>query len=128
MVSLELENGADFLMLTLFEAELMLDSGDWYLKDKLNLDGSELISDIRKKLALKEFDMINSYLTSYPIDAKEQLGEGIYYERRTSENQELDVDKSIREQFNKFRVCDNKNYPAYFFINEKKYVIKIYKG
>ncbi|MCX6077364.1 MAG: methionyl-tRNA formyltransferase [Campylobacterales bacterium] len=125
--SWEIENGANFLTLTLFEAKLELDSGDWYLKVQIDLNASELINDIRKILALNEFEMIKKYLSMYPIPSKQQIGIETFYQKRTSKNQELDIDKSIKEQFNLLRICDNENYPAHFYINNKKYIIKIYK-
>ena len=39
---------------------------------------------------------------------------------------ELNVSKTIKEQFNLLRVCDNERYPAFFYLNNKKYIIKIY--
>jgi len=123
--SWEIENGAEFLTLTLFEAEEELDSGAWYLKKKIKLNGSELIDDIRETIALNEFDLINEYLSSYPMRFKKQSGIETFYKKRTIKNQELDINKTILEQFNLLRVCDNENYPAHFFINGKKYIFKI---
>ncbi len=129
--SWEVESGANKLTLTLFEAKLELDSGDWYLKDNINLDGTELIDDIRKLLALKEFDMIGEFLTQYPIQPKNQTGQESFYQKRTINNQEININKSILEQFNLLRVCDNDNYPAYFYIKIdgkiQKYIINIFK-
>lgn len=129
--SWEVENGAKSLTLTLFEAELSLDSGPWYVKDTIELDGFELINDIRKLLAIKEFEMIDQYLNKYPMKPNKQVGEESFYEKRTSKNQELDIDKTIKEQFDKLRVCDNENYSAHFFIDmgggrKQKYILKIY--
>jgi len=129
--SWEVESGVNKLSLTLFEAKLELDSGEWYFKDNILLQGTELIDDVRKLLALKEFEMINKYLTEYPLKTKKQIGEETYYNKRTSKNQELDINKSIHEQFNLLRVCDNENYPAHFYLsddeNEYKYTVKIYR-
>jgi len=123
--SWEIENGAEFLTLTLFEAKLELDSGDWYIKKRINLTGNELIDKIRNLLALTEFDMIEDYLNKYPVKSKKQNGIETYYKKRTSENQLLNIKKTIEEQFNKLRVCDNNNYPGYFYKNGKKYILKI---
>jgi hypothetical protein len=39
----------------------------------------------------------------------------------------LNLDLTLREQFNLLRVVDNERYPAYFELNGIKYVIKINK-
>jgi len=127
-ISYQIEEGKNKIPITLFEADEKLDSGDWYLKDFIVLDGSELIDEIRKKQALKTIEMIERYLLNYPIKANKQIGKESFYQKRTPKNQELDINKTIKEQFNKLRVCDNKRYPAHFYINGKKYILKIYKG
>ena len=47
--------------------------------------------------------------------------------RVTSEGSELDINKSIKSQFNMLRVVDNERYPAFFSHKKKKYIIKIYE-
>ena len=46
-VSWQVERGVNDIPITLFEAAEKLDSGDWYLRDVINLQGHELINDIR---------------------------------------------------------------------------------
>lgn len=125
--SWDVENGSEKIILTLFEAVLELDAGDWYLKDHIKLQGTELIDEIRELLAKKEFEMINEFLNKYPMSSKEQVGTVTFNEKRTSKNQELNINYSINEQFNKLRVCDNENYPAYFYKNGKKFILKIFE-
>ena len=124
-LSYQVERGLNSIPVTLFEADVQLDSGKWYIKDFIELNGTELINEIRNKQALKSFDMIKEYLTKYPVKAIEQTGTVTHYQKRTSKNQELDINNAIKEQFNLLRVCDNDNYPAYFFIDNKKYILKI---
>ena len=37
------------------------------------------------------------------------------------------MSKSIDEQFNLLRVCDNERYPAFFYKDGVKYILKINK-
>jgi len=124
-LSYQIEHGVNNIPITLFEADIQLDSGKWYIKDLIKLNGTELINEIRKKQALKSFDMIKEYLIKYPMKTIEQIGTSTYYKKRISKNQELDINKTIKEQFNLLRVCDNNNYPAHLFIDNKKYILKI---
>lgn len=47
-------------------------------------------------------------------------GEESFYSRRMLKDSELDVNKSIREQFNLLRVADNNKYSAFFSYKWKK--------
>ena len=52
---------------------------------------------------------------------------GLFYSKRNKKSNELDVNKSIEEQFNLLRVVDNERYPAHFNLNGHTYVLKIEK-
>jgi len=43
----------------------------------------------------------------------------------TLNDSRLDIDRSIKEQFNLLRVVGNEEYPAFFEINGHKYLLKI---
>ena len=118
--------GKDIIPITLFEASKEVDSGDIYLKDNIRLDGTELNDDIKKKQGLKTIEMICKYVHNQN-KGKKQFGEATFYKKRTISDIELDINKSINDQFNLLRVVDNERYPAFFRISGKKYIIKIYK-
>lgn len=124
----QVEQGKNEIILTLFEAVAALDSGSWYLKDKIHLSGNELIDDMRKIIARTENKLIRQYLMQYPCEYIVQEGRETFFKKRTAANQELDLSLSIQAQFNKLRVCDNERYPAHFCINGNEYVLKIYKA
>ena len=70
--------------------------------------------------------MILDYLESYPEnDSYEQEGRATYYKRRTNQDSELDIEKTIKSQFNLLRIVDNKHYPAFFIYKSKKYILRI---
>ena len=54
------------------------------------------------------------------------IGKGTYYKRRLPEDSEIDIEKSIKKNFNLLRVVDNEKYPAFFYYKGKKFIIKIY--
>tara|TARA_B100000963_G_scaffold210008_1_gene182957 strand:- start:15167 stop:15796 length:630 start_codon:yes stop_codon:yes gene_type:complete len=119
--------GQNQIPITLFEASSDVDSGDSYFKDKIFLDGNELIDEIRSKLAEKIEIMIFRFLSNKRIKPVSQSGHPTFYGRRTPKDSQLDVNKTIAEQFNLLRVCDNKRYPAYFEYMGNKYILKIFK-
>ena len=59
------------------------------------------------------------------VSGKPQEGVATYYERRTPKDSELDINRSIKDQFNLLRIVDNERYPAFFYIGDKKYKISI---
>jgi methionyl-tRNA formyltransferase len=120
--------GKNEIPVTLFEAVDKVDAGKVYLRDMLTLKGDELIDEMRHLLALKTNELVLKFVKQYPyIEGIEQEGEPTYYSRRLPENSELDISKSIEEQINLLRVCDNERYPAYFRYQGVTYILKIEK-
>ncbi|MCR5265678.1 MAG: methionyl-tRNA formyltransferase [Cyanobacteria bacterium RUI128] len=126
--SWQILEGKNEIPITLFEAVKEMDAGDYYVKDVLKLDGSELIDEWQEKLGQKIVDMCLKYVRNYEtILGTKQLGKESIYSRRTPADSELDVDKTIREQFNLLRIVDNDNYPAFFEMHGHKYSLQISK-
>lgn len=120
--------GENTLFISLFEATNKIDGGDIIFQDKITLKGYELSDEIRYKQALKSFELIFKFLDTYPnIKPVKQKGRSSYYPKRTPKDSELDINKSIREQFNLLRVVDNERYPAFFHYGNHRYILKIYK-
>jgi len=55
----------------------------------------------------------------------EQGGGETFYEKRDKEGSKLDIDKTIREQFNLLRIVNNDDYPAFFELEGNRYILKI---
>ncbi|MBN2669469.1 MAG: hypothetical protein JXR60_09580 [Bacteroidales bacterium] len=112
--------------IVLFEATEKVDDGIIYLKDYIELDGSELNHEIRLKQAKATFKLCLSFLESYEeLKPYKPIGKESYYSKRGPENSKLDIHKTIEEQFNLLRIVENNEYPAFFEIMGKKYKIKI---
>ena len=76
----------------------------------------------------KEIDIISQFLTSYPnISCSKQIGEETFYQKRTSADGELDISKTIQENFNLLRVGNNDAWPSFFYYKGVKYILKIFK-
>ncbi len=123
--------GKNVIPITLLEAALGVDSGDIYLTDTMSFNGVELLNELRTIQAEKTISLCKKFILNYPESvswAKPQDGNSSYYPRRTKENSELDLDKTLREQFNLLRVVDNEKYPAFIKMNGKKFIVKIEKS
>lgn len=120
--------GKNRIPITLIEANEKIDSGDIYFKDYIELNGSELLGEIKHLQGMKTNELILKFIEQYPnISKLKQEGEETFYRKRTKDDSCLDINKTIEEQFNLLRVVDNQRYPAFFFKNGEKYFIKIYK-
>tara|TARA_B100001121_G_C18567008_1_gene563179 strand:+ start:136 stop:777 length:642 start_codon:yes stop_codon:yes gene_type:complete len=120
--------GENKITFTLFEADIEADRGFIYDKKIVNLSGTELSDDLRKIQADTTFDMVLNYISKYPKNKSfAQEGEGSWYRKRTPQDSELDINKTIKEQINLLRIVDNDLYPAFFFYKDEKFVITIRK-
>ena len=123
---LEGENEIPF---TMFEAGQGVDDGDIYVQKTLKLTGYELHDELREKQANFTMDMCIEFIKNYDKYKipKPPNGEESFYLKRTPQDAKLDLDKSIKEQFNLLRVCSNEEYPAFFEIDGNKYILRVEK-
>lgn len=129
----QVEEGKNDIILTMAEIGNHIDDGDIYYKDTLRLEGHELLQEIRRKTLKKEIELVNDFLFNYLGNrlfrhSQKTMSSPSYYTKRTTQNQQLDVDKTIKEQFNKMRVADNNKYPLWFRYKGCKYTLMIEKG
>lgn len=121
--------GRDEITLTLFEAVKNVDAGPYYLKSRLKLDGTELLDELRKKMAGRIMEMCIEYVAGRQgLKPVPQSGTESYYERMTEADDEVSPDAAIRDIFNRLRAADNEKYPVFFRLKGKKFFIKVYPG
>lgn len=115
--------------LTMFDANNKIDRGDVIFYHKFKLKGDELHDEIREIQTKETIKLITKLLKNiHKIRKIKQRGNGNYVRKRTPEDSILDPNKTISEQFNLLRCCDNEKYPAFFYKKKKKYIIKIFKS
>jgi methionyl-tRNA formyltransferase len=120
--------GKNVIPIVMFEVTENVDAGDIYLKNTIVLRGDELYDEIREIQAKKTMEMCCTFINNYEsLIPTKQTGKETFYKKRTPADSELDVTKTIGEQFNKLRIVDNKSFPAFFFYRGRKYVLEIRK-
>ena len=118
--------GINEIPICLLEAVNEVDAGNIIYKDKLVLDGSELLNKLRHAQGLKTIELCSRFLNEEaPISGVPQSGNSSNYSRRTPEDSKLDISKTIDEQFQLLRVVDNDKYPAFFEKDNYRYIISI---
>lgn len=112
----------------LLEAAAEADAGDVWLRDSIELDGSELCNEWRGMQGEKTVAMCLRFIREYAnLAPAKQEGAPTYYMRRRPADSRLDINKTLREQFAQLRVADNERYPAYFEMDGQCYIVKVYK-
>lgn len=121
-------DGKNNITVCLLKVSSEADKGDIYEKMIISLDGTELYDELRIKQAKTTFELIECFLKKFPdVNLTKQVGEPTTYRRRKPSDSELDVDQTIRNQFNLLRICNNNDWPAFFEIAGVKYKLKIEK-
>ena len=119
--------GKSNISFTMIEASVDVDGGDIYMQKMLELAGNELNEELRDKQAKLTIQMCLEFVNNYEQykNPVEQSGDESFYAKRSKEDSRLDIDKTIREQFNLLRIVNNDDYPAYFELEGNRYILKI---
>lgn len=129
-LSWQILEGKNEIVFSLFEMDEKVDNGAIFFKETLVLQGHELNDELKHMQAVKKIQMCLKFLDNYNKfvgKALKQSGKESFYLKRTKESSELDINKTIEEQFNLLRIVDNVNYPAFFVLNGYKYKLTIEK-
>src|SRR5699024_3681144 len=104
-----------------------VDSGHIVLRRRMHLTGYELnavIHAIQAKTTIAIcLDFVNA--PEPPQHAPQTVEASVQAQRRPQDSL-LDPNASLSEQFNLLRVVDNDRYPAYFYMDGNKYILKIF--
>ena len=114
--------------MSLIKAAKEVDAGPIYFQNSLVLNGTELSDEIRNIQGIQFLNIIKKFLIKYPnVKSKIQIGKGNFNKRRYPKDSRLDINKTIKQQFNHLRINDNELYPSFFYYKGQKYIIKIFK-
>ena len=124
----QLLEGQNEIKVSLIEAAENVDSGDIFLQSIITFDGTELYKEIREKQAIATINIISEFLKLYPnVTRKKQVGKESFYPKRKSADDELDISKTLQENFNLLRIGNNDAWPSFFYFKGVKYLVKISK-
>ena len=131
-ITWEILKGKSRITFSLIEASQKMDAGVIYFKEKFKIDKSLVFNEIKKIQFNKNMDLIIKFIKFYKKNktaprSKKQKGKVTYYKLRKPTDSKININKSLKSQFNLMRVCDYKNYPSHFYFNKKKYLIKLIK-
>ena len=114
--------------MSLIKAAKEVDAGPIYFQNSFVLNGTELYDEIRNIQGIQFLNIIKKFLIKYPnVKSKKQIGKVNFNKRRYPKDSQLDINKTIKQQFNHLRINDNELYPSFFYYKGQKYIIKVFK-
>jgi len=122
-------DGKNEIPLTLFEISEKIDSGDIWKKTSFELEGHELHDEINNLVSIHTIELMNFAIQNFnSIKPTPQSSTAeSFFPRRFPSDSELDINKTILEQFNLLRIADENRYPCFFMHNGHRYKITIRK-
>ncbi len=119
-------SGKKSIPVCLIEASEKVDSGKIWLKENIELNGSELHDEWRDKQGKITIKLAKDFIEKFhQLTVEEQDGENSFYSKRSAKDSQLDLNKTLAEQFNLLRVVSNTDYPAFFIKDGIKYKLEI---
>ena len=119
--------GKKTFYISLIEAVEKVDSGDIMLQNKFKISNSLLNNEIKNEEKKQFLRIIKNFLSIYPnFKRKKQIGLGSFNKKRNFFSNKININKTLKSQFNLLRISHNEKYPAFFEHNKRLYKIKIY--
>jgi methionyl-tRNA formyltransferase len=127
----EIVNGADYITLSLLEAEDKVDRGRIWAKKRIDVPAHALWDEINHLLFTTEIELIDLAVKNFrrlTPQLQTAAASATYYPKRTPQDSQIDPNKTIAEQFNQMRVCDPNRFPAFFVYLGQRYTVKLEKS
>ncbi len=116
------------IFISIIKAARKVDTGPICIQNSFYLEGHELSDEIREKQAIATLKLIQEYLKKYPkVKFFDQKGRSTFNYKRKFKDNRIDINKSIKSQFNLLRIVNNDLYPANFRFKNQIYLLKIFK-
>ncbi|PCI42451.1 MAG: hypothetical protein COB46_00245 [Rhodospirillaceae bacterium] len=112
---------------TIFKAVSACDAGPWAFKDSYPIAAHDTIATLYDKdqvVSTALFHKLIDAVLKGALTVHEQVGEPTYWARRTPESSRLDTGKTLDELWDHIRICDNRDYPAFFEVNGRKVFLR----
>ncbi len=125
-VAWQILEGRDLITVSLIEAIDEIDAGDIWAQERCWIPGHALADEIMACVFSAKKKLIERAIDG-DIKRAPQAGESTYYKRRTREDCELAINRTIADQFDLLRSCEPR-FPAYFEIRGHKYELTVRKA
>jgi methionyl-tRNA formyltransferase len=119
--------GLSRVTVTVFKATAECDAGPWAFKASFAIEPQDTIATLRQKdvaISVEMFQCLIQALSDGTLALHEQVGTPSYWRRRAPPDSELDPAQPLANLWDRIRVCDNIDYPAFFRVNGRKVVLR----
>lgn len=124
----EIINGAKKITISLLEVGDKVDSGDIWRKITVPVPVTALFDEINQIIFRAEMELMDFAVSNFSIVQPYTQSREVapsYWPKRTPKDSEIDIHKSFDSQFDLIRVCDPYRYPAFFYKEGKKFLLKL---
>ena len=122
-------NGQNKVVFSLIEAEKKMDCGRIYFKKKIKIKKNLLFDEIKEIQFFNNMFLIKKFMEKYKknnfVESKQQKGKSTFYKKRRAVQNKININKSIKSQFDIMRVSDNSFYPNFFYYRGRKFFLKM---
>ena len=97
-------------------------------KIKINIPKTELYNKINALIFDAEIELIDYAVANFNKIRPQKQNDDInptFWPKRNPKDSEVDVNKSIADQIDLIRTCDPNRFPAFFYRDGKKFILKI---
>lgn len=107
--------GADTIVVTLLEAADAVDAGDIWRKVQLSIERHEVYDEINARLFKAEIELMDFAVANIDcvVPQPQNHATATYRPRRTAADSRLDLDATLRDQFNLLRIADPHRFPCF---------------
>lgn len=118
------------IVVTLLEAEDKVDSGDIWHQLSCHVPRHALWDEINRRIFDAELQLmdfaVNNFDKVVPRPQSQEVSP-TYYPKRTEGQSELDIRRTLEEQFDSIRVADPDRFPSFFKMHGHIYKIRVEK-
>jgi len=121
--------GSSKITISLLEAADKVDTGPIWKKLTFQIEDHELYDEINEKIFKTELELMDFAVKNIDkINPQQQPTDGsTYFERLKPEDNEIDPNKSISEQFDVIRIADPNRFPVFFNLRGHRYKLFLRK-
>ena len=114
----------------MLEAEDKVDTGAIWSQISFKLEGHELYDEINQRLFAAELELMDFAVSNSGkiVPRQQPKKDASYYPRRTPADSEIDPRQPLVKSFNLLRVADPQRFPAFFYHQGHKYIIRLEKA
>ncbi len=124
----QIMNGKNKITACLIKLNNEVDGGDILFKDKILIKPTDLFDEIKLKQIKTTENLIAKLINNlHNLKYEKQKGKPTYFKKLSHKDDEININKSIKEQFNKIRSTNSYFYKNFFYFKKCKYSINIKK-